>query len=157
MKIIWHDSKVAVRNLMKYKIQTSITILCIAIGIVTLAFTHSILKLCEQPPIVDTPYYDRTYNICFNSLIDTERVSTSSDIIKLLKTNGGLKNAEKITVSSGTFFGLPAEFHLIDSTVRKGNVTGRIIDPEYPNYSGMKSAITGKNRIIEFADLRFYY
>ncbi len=31
----------------------------------------------------------------------------------------------------------------MDSTVRKGNVTGRIIDPEYPSYAGMKSAITG--------------
>lgn len=51
MNMILHNLKVACRNLMKYKLQTILSILCIAIGIVTLAFTHSILLLYEPSPI----------------------------------------------------------------------------------------------------------
>lgn len=43
MKMILHNLKVAVRNLMKYKLQTIISIISIAIGIVTLALAHSVL------------------------------------------------------------------------------------------------------------------
>lgn len=37
--MIFHHLKVALRNLFKYKLQTTISVLSIAIGIVTLAFT----------------------------------------------------------------------------------------------------------------------
>lgn len=68
MIMILHNVKVAVRNLMKYRFQTFISVLSIAIGIVTLAFTHSMLLLCECPPIHDEPYYERAYLIRFKSL-----------------------------------------------------------------------------------------
>ncbi|MDE6019341.1 MAG: ABC transporter permease [Muribaculaceae bacterium] len=141
--MILHDIKVAVRNLMKYKFQTFISVLSIAIGIVTLAFTHSVLQLCELPPIYDEPYYNRAYLIRFKSINEDERVPANQEIIKVLKVNGGLRSAEKIAVSCGTKFGIKAEFHLMDSTVRKGYVAGRLIDPEYPAYAGLRSAVTG--------------
>lgn len=144
MSMIIHNVKVAVRNLMKYKFQTFISVLSIAIGIVTLAFTHSMLLLCEQPPIHDEPYYERAYWIRFKSLNEDEWVRANSEIIKALKANGGPRSAEKTAVACGLIFGIKAEFHLLDSTVRKGNVTGRLIDPEYPSYLGLRSAITGK-------------
>ena len=43
MNMTFHNLKVAVRNLMKYKLQVTISVLSIAIGIVTLApvsYTH---------------------------------------------------------------------------------------------------------------------
>lgn len=53
MNMFIHNIKVACRNLMKYKLQTLISVLSIAIGIVTLAFTHSMLLLCEWPEIIN--------------------------------------------------------------------------------------------------------
>ena len=41
--MILHNLKVASRNLMKYKLQTLISVVSIAIGIVTLSFAHSAL------------------------------------------------------------------------------------------------------------------
>ena len=55
MHMILHHLKVAVRNLVKYKLHTVISVLSIAIGIVTLAFVHVVLEevtyssLCSQP------------------------------------------------------------------------------------------------------------
>lgn len=142
--MIIHNIKVAVRNLMKYKFQTIISVLSIAIGIVTLAFTHSMLLLCGWTPIHDEPYYERVYRILFKSLPEDEWVRANPEIIKALKANGGLSNAEKTVVSCGPIFGMQVEFHLLDSAVRKGIVKGRQIDPEYPAYMGLHSAITGK-------------
>lgn len=144
MRLILHNIKVAWRNLMNYKLQTLISVLSIAIGIVTLAFTHSMLLLCEWPPIHDEPYYERAYWIRFKSLNEDELVQPTPEIIKTLKANEGLRNAEKTAVACGLIFGIKTEFHLMDSTIRKGNVTGRLIDPEYPAYLGLRSAITGK-------------
>ena len=45
MKMTFHNLKVAVRNLMKYKLQTIISVLSIAIGIVTLAFAHAAMSI----------------------------------------------------------------------------------------------------------------
>ena len=42
--MIYHNLKVALRNLLKYKLQTFISVLSIAVGIVTLAFTHAALS-----------------------------------------------------------------------------------------------------------------
>ena len=47
MKMTFHNLKVAVRNLMKYKLQTLISVLSIAIGIVTLAFAHAAIAEAE--------------------------------------------------------------------------------------------------------------
>ena len=40
--MITHNLKVAFRNLMKYKLQTVVSILSIAIGILTLAIGHTV-------------------------------------------------------------------------------------------------------------------
>lgn len=144
MKIIYHNLKVAIRNLMKYKLQTAISIVSIAIGIVTLALAHSVLNYYRLPAIYDQPYYDRAYKVWLKTIDEGERQPVTEEILHVVKENGGLRNAERITVFNGDDLGLIAEFHLPDSTVRKGQIAANLIDPEYPNYSGMRSAITGK-------------
>ena len=79
MSLIMHNLKVAVRNLMKYRFQTFISVISISIGIVTLAFTHSMLLLCDLPPIHEEQYYERAYLIRFKSLDDDTRVSANPD------------------------------------------------------------------------------
>ncbi len=144
MNMILHNFKVAFRNLMKYKLQTAISVLSIAVGIVTLSFTHSLLSRFQLPSIYKESYYDRAYKVTFKSENETENVNIRKDLIRMIKSNGGLRCAERIAVPNGWQGNVPVEFHLSDSTIHKGAVIGAYIDPEYPNYSGLRSAITGK-------------
>ncbi len=144
MNIILHNLKVAVRNLMKYKLQTAISVLSIAVGIVTLSFTHSLLSRIQLPSIFYESYYDRAYKVSFKSEHESEYANISKELIKIIKSDGGLRCAEKIAVPNGWSGNLPVEFHLADSSVFKGAICAAYTDPEYPNYSGLRSAITGK-------------
>ena len=145
MNIFLHNLKVAVRNLMKYKLQTAISVLTIAVGIVTLALVHSMMTRYRLPDIFDQPYSDRAYEVSFKTIENGEAsLSVSPDLISALKGNGGLRNAEKVVVPNGTIFSNKMEFQLSDSSLRKGEVMATVIDPEYPEYAGHHSAITGE-------------
>lgn len=144
MKIIIHNLKVAVRNLMKYKLQTAISVLSIAVGIVTLSFTHSLITRFRLPFICNESYFDRAYQLKFISIDDGHTVDISNEIIHTVKKDGGPRSVEKIAVPNGSPVAINADFHLADSTVRKGYVEGTIIDPAYADYAGIRSAITGK-------------
>lgn len=142
--MILHNFKVAVRNLMKYKIQTAVSVLSIAVGIVTLSFTHSILSRFQFPSIFYESYFDRAYQLEFISEEDGERISIDNDIISALKKDGGPRCVEKIAVPNGSPVSINANFLLADSSIRKGNIDGIIIDPAHADYAGLRSAITGK-------------
>ncbi len=140
-----HNLKVALRNLMKYKIQTLISIVSIAIGIVTLAFAIALMTNYRLPSIYDQPYRDRIYTVAFLSADDEKKfVEVGSEILLAVKRDGGLRCAEKVVFVNGLLAWYPTEFHLIDSTQRKGMMELQILDPEYPEYTGLRSAITGK-------------
>lgn len=141
--MILHNIKVAVRNLMKYKLQTAMSMLSIAIGIVTLSFTHSIVRYYQLSPITDEHYYQWAYLMYVKSSDNERGENISPEMMKALKADGGLKNADRIVFPNNLTLGLPVEFHLTDSTVRKGFVDGRILDPGYANFAGLRSALTG--------------
>ncbi len=107
---------------MKYKVQTIISVISIALGIVTLALAHSILSFYSLPSIYNQPYYERAYKAWFTSINDGERQTVTEEIIRTLKGNNGLRNAEKIVSYDGDDHGVIAEFHLSDSTIRQGQV-----------------------------------
>lgn len=144
MNMIFHNIKVAVRNLMKYKLQTAISVISIAIGIVTLAFTHSLITRFRLPAIYNESYCDRAYQLEFLSIDDGQRVSINNEIIHAVKKDWGPTCVEKIAVPNGSPLAINAAFHLSDSTIRKGNIDGMILDPEYADYAGIRSSITGK-------------
>ena len=144
MKIILHNLKVAVRNLMKYKLQTIISVLSIAVGIVTLSFSHSLITRFRLPFICNETYFDRAYRMEFISIEDGRRVPINNEIIRAVKKDGGPRCIEKIAVPNGSPVAVNADFHLADSTKRKGYVDGTIIDPAYADYAGLRSSITGK-------------
>ena len=160
MNIVIHNLKVALRNLMKYKLQTAISVLSIAIGIVTFSLAHSAMSRYRLPAIFNEPYLDRSYMVSFTPINETgmeklndtrkyfssrgDDVKIDTEIIQALKGNGGLRNAEIISVPNMLFRFQNAEFHLPDSTIRKGAVTGNRIDPESPAFSGIRSAVTGE-------------
>ena len=63
--MILHNLKVAWRNLIKYKTQTVVSVIALAVGMVALAATHFVLKHMGSPAIADEPYYDRCYVMRF--------------------------------------------------------------------------------------------
>ena len=144
MNMLLHNLKVAWRNLMKYKFQTVISVLSIAIGIVTLSLVHSIMDSFRLPSIYYEPYSDRAYRITFQAKDGDLGKSITIDLIRALKRDGGPRSAERIAVPNHSHTGVIAEFHLTDSTVRKGQISANFIDPEYANYTGLRSALTGK-------------
>ncbi|MDE6654930.1 MAG: hypothetical protein K2K37_11155, partial [Muribaculaceae bacterium] len=75
MNSIRHNLKVAVRNLMKYKFQTCMSVLSIAIGIVTLSFAVSVMDKFRLPSIYHESYSDRAYKVSFKSGEDDEVVT----------------------------------------------------------------------------------
>ncbi len=145
MRIILHNLKVAFRNLMKHKFQTLISVLSIAIGIVTLSFAHSILLGFKLPTIFSEPYYDRAYRVSFKSISDGEgKKIDSGELIRAVKGSDGLMNAEQIAVPNGAYRGVTGVFLMPDSSIRKGSISNNVIDSQYANYAGMRSAITGQ-------------
>ncbi|MDE5795415.1 MAG: ABC transporter permease [Muribaculaceae bacterium] len=143
MNMILHNLKVAVRNLMKYKMQTAISVLSIAVGIVMLAFVHSLTDGYRLPAIYHAPHYDRSYNVTFKSISKSEPARINSGIINDIKKKVGSTCAEKIVVAWEQDILEPTEFHLADSTVRKGYSRIGMIDSDYAEYAGLKSAATG--------------
>ena len=156
MNMLLHNLKVAWRNLMKYKFQTVISVLSIAIGIVTLDISHVAVSRFKLPTLYSQPYYKRAYSLEFDSIGNTSprrlnaqyqgipSVSITPDIIRSLKRDGGLRVAERIAVPNGSMEMGTKEFHLCDSTVRRAFIYYRHIDSEYLNYIGLRSAISGE-------------
>ena len=72
--MLLHNLKVALRNILKYKVQTLGSILSLAIGMVTLATVHSFLLNFRMASINHEPYYDRVYNLRFDSIQNVNRI-----------------------------------------------------------------------------------
>ena len=154
MHMILHHLKVALRNLMKYKLQTFISVLSIAIGIVTLAIAHALVSNVTFPAIYSQPYYGRTCAVSLmaanqneanqNEADDRRRTSFTRDVIRALKRDGGLKSVERMAIPNGNTFSNIVEFHLADSTARKAAMNYTSIDPDHFNLAGVRSAITGE-------------
>ena len=155
MHMILHHLKVAVRNLLKYKLQTVISVLSIAIGIVTLAFVHAVLEEVTYPSLYSQPYCERTFFVGLEPIEgdgvgvdskgkDVPPSSFNRDILLALKRNGGLKNVERMAVPNGMRYASIMEFQLGDSIRRKASMPFTLIDPSYFNLVGIRSAITGR-------------
>lgn len=157
MNMIIHNLKVAVRNLSKYKLQVTISVLSIAVGIVTLALVHAFTTWFSLPGICSQPYYERTYSLCLESPEAKTGTATDStgrdkpatiqftpDIIRALKRDGGPQTVERMAVANGLTYGDVMEFQLCDSTKRKFDTYYAPIDPDYIPCIGLRSAITGQ-------------
>lgn len=155
MHMLLHHLKVAVRNLMKFKLQTFISVLSIAIGIVTLSIVHALLTNVTYPSLYNQPYADRTFNVYLEPIDGgSEKVepagrnvsppSFNRDLLLALKHDGGPKSVERMAVPNGMTYGDIMEFRLGDSIRRKTSMSFTLIDPGYFNLMGIRSAITGR-------------
>lgn len=146
--MIRHNLLVALRNLMKYKLQTVVSILSIAIGILTLAIVHTVLHEFKRPAVTNEPYYDRLYEV---AIIDKEqsgenklRNNISFEIMREMKAAGALPSAEKVTFPNGMQTNAMPEFYLGDKLIAKQDIDLIATDDNYMNVFGVRSAITGE-------------
>ena len=146
--MLLHNLKVALRNILKYKVQTLGSILSLAIGMVTLATVHSFLQNFRMASINHEPYYDRVYNLRFDSIQKRQSensIRINGDIVRAVKANGGPRCIEQGPYApNGTLTGGWAEFTLNGKTRRKMQLDAVPLDRNYPNFVGIRSAITGE-------------
>ena len=156
MNMLLHNLKVALHNILKYKVQTLGSILSLAIGMVTLAVVHSFLQNFRMPSISHEAYYDRVYTIRFDSIQKRQTddpINANGDIIRAIKANGGLRCIEQGPYAHGLMSGGSAEFTLSDKTKRKMQLEPILIERHYPNFAGYRSAITGeKIKVLDTHD-----
>lgn len=146
--MLLHNLKVALRNILKYKVQTLGSILSLAIGMVTLATVHSFLLNFRMASINHEPYYDRVYNLRFDSIQKRQSensIRINGDIVRAVKANGGPRCIEQGPYApNGMLTGGWAEFTLSGKTRRKMQLNAVPLDRNYPNFVGVRSAITGE-------------
>lgn len=146
--MLLHNLKVALRNILKYKVQTLGSILSLAIGMVTLATVHSFLQNFRMASINHEPYYDRVYNLRFDSIQKRQSensIRINGDIVRAVKANGGPRCIEQGPYApNGMLTGGWAEFTLNGKTRRKMSLYAVPLDRHYPNFVGIRSAITGE-------------
>ncbi len=148
--MFYHNTNVSLRNLTKYKLQTTISILSMAIGLVVLAAVHSALELHVRPDsLTTTPYYDRVCHVQLLPIEEPEEggktLDISSDALRALNNGGEFHTLEMgptfqnhIYMSGGT------QFTLNDTLTRKLNVEVKAIEASYARFSGYRSTLTGK-------------
>ena len=146
--MLLHNLKVALRNILKYKVQTLGSILSLAIGMVTLATVYSFLQNFRMASINHEPYYDRVYNLRFDSIQKRQSdhsIRINGDIVRAVKANGGPRCIEQGPYApNGMLTGGWAEFTLSGKTRRKMPLDAVPLDRNYPNFVGIRSAITGE-------------
>lgn len=146
--MLLHNLKVALRNILKYKVQTLGSILSLAIGMVTLATVHSFLQNFRMASVNHEPYYDRVYNLRFDSIQKRQSdhsIRINGDIVRAVKANGGPRCIEQGPYApNGMLTGGWAEFTLNGKTKRKMPLDAVPLDRHYPNFVGIRSAITGE-------------
>ena len=157
--LLLHNLKIAYRNLMKYKFQTLVSVLALAVGMVTLAATHFVLRYYAPLAICDEPYYDRLYEMSFAKIssdkdvadkagegtqFDTFKVPITSDIHTALTSNGGMPGVEKLFYADMSFGHMETTITLPDSTKLLMTPESKDVVPEYLNFRGLRSALTGE-------------
>ena len=135
-----HNIRIAWRNLMKYKVQNIIAVLCLGVGMVffSIAFIYTQRMLESQrrygadPRRVEVIFNTKNDSIAFLSISDMKRIGDShlSSIDFIDINEGKFKFDGKLTDREGIK-------HLV-------KINGKLICPEHLNYLGLRSAITGK-------------
>lgn len=133
---------------MKYKVQNVVSIVALAVGIVTLAATHFAMGFLGKPNIMDEPYYDRCYSLRLKN-IDTDAgkgpiAYIKQDVNAALTEGEGLASVERIFVSNAFIMQTELLFYMPDSTTKKITDNFCFTQNEYLNFRAIRSAITGR-------------
>ncbi len=147
-----HYLKIALRNLIKYKTQNLVSIVALAVGVVTLAVVHFVMGFLREPPIMDEPYAERCHILTFKNL-DTSALADNGvgrpamitkEMMAKFTSLEGLASAERIMVTPVYYLFSNFTFTLPDSTKKNYSTNFYLTPCEYPNFRAMRSAVTGE-------------
>ncbi len=148
MNMLLHNIKIALRNFWKYKVQTLVSILALAIGLVTLSLVHAALGNFHLAEICGEPYYDRVYTIRLDSIQPRQSqdpTGINGDIVRAMKSNGGLGCVDQGPYApNGLTTSGWAEFTFGNGERRKMQIDAVALDKHYPHFAGFHSALTGE-------------
>ena len=156
-----HNLKIAYRNLMKYKFQTLVSVVALAVGMVTLAATHFVLKHMGAPSITKEEYYDRCY---VAELSDGQNKSSiikedgtqewiftltriTTEMNDALFSGGPLPGVEQVKHNAflgSVTMGGSMTFTMPDGSERVGSYRYYATQAEDLNFWGIRSALTGE-------------
>ena len=139
-----HYIKIALRNLAKYRTQTIISIVSLAVGMTVLAVIQCLLFLIRKPAVYSEPYADRCYTIRLESGQEGEIFDFTQTEADLLLENGGMACVERLFPVNGSFESGYVNFLLDDGSYRRKPLDLVLVQNDYPNYRGLRSAITGQ-------------
>ena len=78
--MITHNLKIAWRNLMKYKMQNLVSVVALAVGMVTIAATHYVLGHMNLPGYCYESYGDRIHVMDLRELKDTTQLKDRNSL-----------------------------------------------------------------------------
>ena len=141
-----HYITIALRNLAKYKAQTVISVVSLAVGMTVLAVIQCLLFLIRKPAVYSEPYADRCYTIWLKNEKDGigKTYNFTSTHADLLSNGGGMSCVERLFPKNGSFESGYVNFLLDDGSYRRKPLDYELVKNDYPNYRGLRSAITGR-------------
>ena len=139
--MILHNITLAWRNLTKYKLQNTLSVVALAVGMTTLACTHFVVKHLAAPAICDQPHYSRTYVIEFETP-DHRHSLLNKDAQKALDV-ASLPGVEEVHFRSPFWLISTMTFVLPDKSERNVDFSFFLVDEGYYNHNGIHSALTG--------------
>ena len=144
--MLLHYITTALRNLAKYKVQTIISIVSLAVGITVLAVIQCLLFLIRKPAVYSEPYADRCYTVWLRNDMDEigKTYSFTSTQADLLLDGGGMSCVERMFPMNGSYESGYVNFLLDDGSYRRKPMDFVLVKNDYPNYRGLRSAITGE-------------
>lgn len=136
-----HYFKIAFRNILKYKMQTLISVCAIAASLSLLAIIGSLLLILKPSPLLETDYADRVAFL----LVHRGKYRDASDDVRELIATHQFKSAEKVVLYTDRIDLVDLNTIADEGTPDlKTTARTQFIHPGVLAWLGYKSAITGK-------------
>lgn len=136
----FHNIRIAWRNLMKYKVQNTIAVLCLAVGLVCFSATFFFTQRAWQGRMRGSDTSSRVRIELFKQ--GDSIVFVTPDILKRINDKH-LPSVQAISINS-IWLGMISNFTDLEGKTYAVDTEWSLISPEYLNYMGYRSSITGK-------------
>ena len=136
-----HYIRISLRNLNKYKTQTAISILAMAVSLTLLAIVVSLALSIRQLPLITQPYTDRTVEL---RLLNDESVPPGSEEMTLISGHQFSNMEENHFIEWG--YGISANIMSNPGEDNERSLMNDVFiaDNDYLKFQGIKSSLTGK-------------
>ena len=139
-KLLFQNIKVAWRNLMKYKVQNIIAVLCLAVGLVCFSATFIFTQRAWESRMRKGDYSNRVWVALYKQ--KDSLVHIGPDILQRVNEKH-LPSIQTINIDD-LWLGAISSFTDLEGKTHAVDTKWRLISPEHLNFMGYRSAITGK-------------